>query len=166
MSAPVPAPRGAIPPADAAPAPSAALPAPSAALPPDTKYYEQLNKVQANSDSSIFSGWFILISISRKHRKKTCQTMSTFSGIIGLSANSSHPSDTILFFTDKGKCYWHKVHQIPQASRTSQGRAIVNLINCEPGEKVQAFVSVKEFNDTDYIVMATKNGIIKRSALS
>ena len=52
-------------------------------------------------------------------------------------------SCTILFFTDQGKCYWHKVHQVPQASSTSQGRAIVNLINCEPGEKVQAFVSVK-----------------------
>jgi len=73
---------------------------------------------------------------------------------------------TMLFFTDRGKCYWLKVHQIPQGSRTSQGRAIVNLIGCEPGDKVKAFVSVKEFNDTDYIVMATKKGIIKRSALS
>ncbi len=73
---------------------------------------------------------------------------------------------TMLFFTDRGKCYWLKVHQIPQGSRTSQGRAIVNLINCEPGEKVKAFVSTKDFNETDHIVMATKNGIIKRSALS
>ena len=73
---------------------------------------------------------------------------------------------TMLFFTDRGKCYWLKVHQIPQGSRTSQGRAIVNLIGCEPGDKVKAFVSTKEFNDTDFIVMATKNGIIKRSALS
>ena len=81
-----------------------------------------------------------------------------------LFISSAH--STILFFTDQGKCYWHKVHQVPQASRTSQGRAIVNLINCEPGEKVQAFVSVKEFNETDNIVMATKNGIIKKSALS
>jgi len=73
---------------------------------------------------------------------------------------------TMLFFTDRGKCYWLKVHQIPQGSRTSQGRAIVNLIGCEAGDKVKAFVSTKEFNDTDSIVMATKNGIIKRSALS
>ena len=73
---------------------------------------------------------------------------------------------TMLFFTDRGKCYWLKVHQIPQGSRTSQGRAIVNLIGCEAGDKVKAFVSTKEFNDTDFIVMATKNGIIKRSALS
>ena len=73
---------------------------------------------------------------------------------------------TMLFFTDRGKCYWLKVHQIPQGSRTSQGRAIVNLIGCEPGEKVKAFVSTKEFNENDSIFMATKNGIIKRSALS
>ena len=81
-----------------------------------------------------------------------------------LFISSAH--STILFFTDRGKCYWHKVHQIPQASRTSQGRAIVNLINCEPGEKVKAFVSIKEFTETDNIVMATKKGIIKKSALS
>ena len=73
--------------------------------------------------------------------------------------------DYMLFFTDRGKCYWIKVHEIPQGVRTSQGRAIVNLIGCEAGEKVKAFVSVKEFNETDYIVMATKNGIIKRTAL-
>ena len=73
---------------------------------------------------------------------------------------------TMLFFTDRGKCYWLKVHQIPQGTRTSQGRAIVNLIGCEPGEKVKAFVSTKEFNENDSIFMATKNGIIKRSALS
>ena len=74
--------------------------------------------------------------------------------------------DTMLFFTDRGKCYWMKVHEIPPGLRTSQGRAIVNLIGCETGEKVKAFVSVKEFNETDYIVMATKNGIIKRTSLS
>ena len=74
--------------------------------------------------------------------------------------------DTMLFFSDRGKCYWMKVHEIPPGLRTSQGRAIVNLIGCETGEKVKAFVSVKEFNETDYIVMATRNGIIKRTALS
>ncbi len=74
--------------------------------------------------------------------------------------------DTMLFFTDRGKCYWMKVHEIPPGLRTSQGRAIVNLIGCETGEKVKAFVSVKEFNETDFIVMATKNGIIKRTSLA
>ena len=74
--------------------------------------------------------------------------------------------NTMLFFTNKGRCHWLKVHQIPPGSRTSQGRAIINLINCEQGEKVEAFVSVKDFNETDHIVMATKKGMIKRSSLS
>tara|TARA_B100000676_G_scaffold56644_1_gene55763 strand:+ start:510 stop:3002 length:2493 start_codon:yes stop_codon:yes gene_type:complete len=74
--------------------------------------------------------------------------------------------DTMLFFTNRGKCYWLKVHQIPQALRTSQGRAIINLIGCEPGEQVQAFLPVKTFDDNQFIVMATKNGIINRTSLS
>ena len=74
--------------------------------------------------------------------------------------------DTMLFFTDQGKCYWLKVHQIPQASRTSQGRAIINLIGCDPGDQVQAFLPVSEFDDSKFIVMATKKGIINRTSLS
>ena len=74
--------------------------------------------------------------------------------------------DYILFFTDKGKCYWLKVHEIPQAGRLSQGRAVVNLIKVEPGEQVQAFVSVKDFPDDHYIIMATRKGTVKRTALS
>ena len=74
--------------------------------------------------------------------------------------------NTMLFFTDKGKCYWLKVHQIPQSSRTSQGRAIINLIDCKPNEKVKAFVSVKDFsNENATIVMCTKKGLIKRTQL-
>ncbi len=72
----------------------------------------------------------------------------------------------ILFFTDKGKCYWLKVYDIPQGGRATQGRAIVNLIGCEPGEKVEAFVSVKDFSDSQYIVMATQRGIVKKTVLS
>ncbi len=77
---------------------------------------------------------------------------------------SSH--DYILFFTDRGKCYWRKVHEIPQAGRLSRGRAIVNLIECDSGEKVRAFVAVRDFPDDQYIVMATRQGLIKRTALS
>ena len=72
----------------------------------------------------------------------------------------------ILFFTDRGKCYWLKVYDIPQGGRATQGRAIVNLIGCEPGEKVEAFVSVKDFSDSEYIVMATQKGIVKKTVLS
>tara|TARA_B100000519_G_scaffold167694_1_gene152114 strand:+ start:9 stop:2222 length:2214 start_codon:yes stop_codon:yes gene_type:complete len=72
----------------------------------------------------------------------------------------------MLFFTDQGKCYWLKVYDIPQGGRATRGRAIVNLIGCEPGEKVEAFVSVKEFDDNHYIVMCTRNGIVKKTVLS
>ena len=72
----------------------------------------------------------------------------------------------MLFFTDKGKCYWLKVYDIPQGGRAARGRAIVNLIGCEPDEKVEAFVSVKEFDDDHYIVMATEKGIVKKTVLS
>lgn len=72
----------------------------------------------------------------------------------------------MLFFTDRGKCYWLKVYDIPQGGRAAQGRAIVNLIGCEPGEKVEAFVSVKEFDETRFIVMGTQNGIVKKTNLS
>ena len=72
----------------------------------------------------------------------------------------------MLFFTDKGKCYWLKVYDIPQGGRATRGRAIVNLIGCEPGEKVEAFVSVKDFDDKHYIVMATKKGSVKKTVLS
>ena len=72
----------------------------------------------------------------------------------------------MLFFTDQGKCYWLKVYDIPQGGRAARGRAIVNLIGCDPGEKIEAFVSVKEFDDQHYIAMATKNGIVKKTVLS
>ncbi len=72
----------------------------------------------------------------------------------------------LLFFTDKGKCYWLKAYDIPQGGRATLGRAVVNLIGCAPGEIIEAFVSVKDFDDQHYIAMATKNGIVKKTSLS
>ncbi len=72
----------------------------------------------------------------------------------------------ILFFTDRGKCYWLKVYDIPQGGRATLGRAVINLIGCEPGENVEAFVSVRNFDENHYIIMATKNGIVKKTTLS
>jgi DNA gyrase subunit A len=71
----------------------------------------------------------------------------------------------ILFFTTIGKVYWIKVHELPQASRAARGKPIVNLLNLEPGEKVSAFLSVREFQEGRYIVFATKNGLIKKTEL-
>ncbi len=72
----------------------------------------------------------------------------------------------ILFFTDYGKCYWLKVYQIPSAGRLARGKAIVNLINIEKNENIKAFVTVDEFDETKYIVMATRNGLFKKTSLS
>jgi DNA gyrase subunit A len=71
----------------------------------------------------------------------------------------------ILFFTTIGKVYWIKVHELPQASRAARGKPIVNLLDLEPGEKVSAFLSVKEFQEGRFIVFATKNGLIKKTEL-
>jgi len=74
--------------------------------------------------------------------------------------------DYLLFFTDRGKCYWLKVHTIPQAGRLARGKALVNLLELTSGEKVTETVSVKEFPDDRYLVMATKRGNIKKTPLS
>ena len=74
--------------------------------------------------------------------------------------------DHILFFSDKGKCYWLKVHEIPPGGRASRGRTIVNMLGTDPGERIKAFVSVKNFDNDHNIIMATKNGKIKKTSLS
>lgn len=72
----------------------------------------------------------------------------------------------ILFFTDKGKCYWLKVHEIPEAGRSARGKSIVNLIEKGPDENIAAFVPVQEFDDKYCIVMVTERGMIKKTGLS
>ena len=72
----------------------------------------------------------------------------------------------ILFFTDKGKCYWLKVFEIPEGSRTAAGRAVVNLLRLAQDENITAFVPVREFNDNQFVFMATANGIVKKTNLA
>ena len=79
--------------------------------------------------------------------------------------------NTIMLFTQKGKCYWLKVYQIPQESKTSKGRAIQNLLNIDADDKVTAYLRVKnlddkEFNENHYVVFCTRNGVIKKTRLS
>jgi DNA gyrase subunit A len=71
----------------------------------------------------------------------------------------------ILFFTTIGKVYWLKVHELPQASRAARGKPIVNLLSLEPGERISAFLSVREFQEGRYVVFATKKGLIKKTEL-
>ena len=78
--------------------------------------------------------------------------------------------NTMLFFTERGKCFWLKVYQIPEGTRSSKGRAIQNLINIEAEDKVKAFINVQSLDDKEYIennfiVMCTKKGIIKKTTL-
>ncbi len=72
----------------------------------------------------------------------------------------------IMFFTDRGKCYWLKVHEIPEGGRAAKGRSILNLLQKAKEEDITAFVTVKEFSDDKYIVMATEKGTVKKTVLS
>jgi DNA gyrase subunit A len=72
----------------------------------------------------------------------------------------------IMFFTDKGKCYWLKVHEIPEGGRATKGRSILNLIEKDKEENISAFVTVKEFTEDKFIVMATEHGTVKKTVLS
>ncbi len=77
----------------------------------------------------------------------------------------------LLFFTEQGKCYWMRVFEIPEGTKTSKGRAVQNLINIPSGDKIKAFVNVRDLTDQEYInenfiVMCTKKGVIKKTKLS
>ena len=78
--------------------------------------------------------------------------------------------NTMIFFTEKGRCYWLKVYDIPEGTKASKGRAIQNVLNIEPDDKVKAYMNVKKLTDKDYvennyIVLCTKGGIIKKTQL-
>jgi DNA gyrase subunit A len=74
--------------------------------------------------------------------------------------------DYLLFFMNTGRLYWRKVHEIPEAGRTAKGTAVVNLLDLQPGEGIATILSLKGFEDARYIVMATKNGLVKKTKLS
>ena len=76
----------------------------------------------------------------------------------------------MMFFTEKGKCYWLRVFEIPEGSKTAKGRAVQNLINIEPDDKIKAYIRTNDQKDVDYVnsmyvVMVTKNGVIKKTSL-
>ena len=74
--------------------------------------------------------------------------------------------DYLLVFTQDGRCFWLKVHEIPEGGRATKGKPIVNLINVTPDTQVRAIVPVKKFVDTEYLLFCTRKGIVKKSALS
>jgi len=74
--------------------------------------------------------------------------------------------DYILFVTDRGKCHWLRVHEIPQAGKATRGRALINLLRVDQGETVQAYIAVRDYAEDLYITMATSKGLVKKTALT
>ncbi len=72
----------------------------------------------------------------------------------------------ILFFTNRGKCYWLKVWEIPEAGRTARGKAVVNLLQLDQGESIAAFLPIRTFDDEHHILMVTRGGLVKKTVLS
>ncbi len=96
-------------------------------------------------------------------------------GVIGMETKEedfvsdlfiANTHDYILFFTDKGKVYWLKVYEIPTAGRQARGTAIVNLLQLEQGEKISAYIPINKFDDKHFLLMVTKKGTAKKTALS
>ncbi|MBI4405411.1 MAG: DNA gyrase subunit A [Deltaproteobacteria bacterium] len=73
--------------------------------------------------------------------------------------------DYVLCFTDEGRVYWLKVHKIPEASRAAKGKPIINLLNLNTAERIQAVLPVREFKDNEYVIMVTKKGVVKKTSL-
>ena len=71
----------------------------------------------------------------------------------------------LMFFTNTGKVYRIKTYEIPEASRTSRGTAIINILQLQPGEKISAVIPIKEYKEDEYLFMATKNGIVKKTSI-
>jgi DNA gyrase subunit A len=84
--------------------------------------------------------------------------------VVSMFVASTH--DYLLFFMNTGRLYWRKVHEIPEAGRIAKGTAIVNLLNLQPGEHIATILSIKSFEEGKYVVMATKNGLVKKTKLS
>ncbi len=100
----------------------------------------------------------------RGGKGKTAMTTKDEDFVARLMVASTH--DYLLFFSDRGRVFRKKVYEIPQAGRAARGKALVNLLPVEKGEKISATLAIRDFDDEHYIVMATKNGIIKKTKLS
>jgi DNA gyrase subunit A len=100
----------------------------------------------------------------RGGKGKTAMTTKEEDFVAQLMVASTH--DYLLFFSDRGRVFRKKVYEVPQAGRATRGKALVNLLPVEKGEKISATLAIREFDEDHYIVMATKNGIIKKTRLA
>lgn len=107
------------------------------------------------------------LSVYRSQRRggkgKTGMTTKDTDFIETIFVASTH--SYVLFFTNLGRCYWLKVHEIPEAGPTAKGKAVVNLLNLSSGEKIAAVLPVREFKGDQFVIMATKSGIVKKTGL-
>ena len=103
---------------------------------------------------------------SQKRGGKGITGMTTKEGDFVKTIFSSSSHDTLLFFSNKGKMYRLRGFEIPEAGRTAKGTAIVNLLNLEPGEKISAVIPIQNFAEGKYLLMGTKNGLIKKTPLN
>ncbi|KCZ73174.1 DNA gyrase, A subunit [Candidatus Methanoperedens nitroreducens] len=96
-------------------------------------------------------------------------------GVIGMETKDedfvsdlfiANTHDYILFFTDRGKVYWLKVYEVPTAGRQARGTAIINLLQIEQGEKINAYIPISKFDEEHYLLMVTKKGVVKKTVLS
>ncbi|MDX8407285.1 MAG: DNA gyrase subunit A, partial [Mariprofundaceae bacterium] len=100
----------------------------------------------------------------RGGKGKTAMTTKEEDFVAQLMVASTH--DYLLFFSDRGRVFRKKVYEVPQAGRAARGKALVNLLPVEKDEKISATLAIREFDDEHFIVMATKNGVIKKTRLS
>lgn len=100
----------------------------------------------------------------RGGRGKSATAMKDEDFIEKLFIANTH--DSVLFFSSAGKVYWKKIYELPQGTRSSKGRPIVNLLPLENGERINAVLTVRAFPEDQYVFMATRNGVVKKTALS
>lgn len=107
------------------------------------------------------------LSIYRSQRRggkgKTGMTTKETDFVVTMFIASTH--SFVLFFSNFGRCYWLKVHEIPEAGPTAKGKALINLLRLSPGEKVAAVLPIQEFKEDQFIIMCTKKGIVKKTKL-
>ena len=103
---------------------------------------------------------------SQKRGGRGRSGMSTREEDVVTTVFTASAHDYLLVFTNRGQVFWLKVYEIPEVGPSALGKAIVNLLALQPGEKIQAILPVKEFKDGEYVVMATRNGVVKKTELA
>lgn len=151
----------------------------------DERRTEIVYSAEEFNPEDFFADEDVVITISHMgyiKRTPLAEYKSQHRGGIGVKGSATRDEDfiehlyvttmhnTMLFFTEKGRCYWLKVYQIPEGSRASKGRAIQNVIQIEPDDKIRAYINVRRLDDEEYInnnyiIMCTKEGVVKKTRL-